>query len=283
MSAFRQALIDGLRRALRHPRLLLPLYLCGLLLGLVQTWPLLVALGNGALYNPFLGELASGGGGDALANLFLGNPLASGSAALWGLLELPLTALFSLAYNFFSGGILSVYAGRASFWAGCRRYCLSFMALGALLLLLILLVVAASALLATLFGGRVGLIFTLLALQLVGALGEYARAIAVVYERRNPFALLARALSFFSRHIGGVLLFVLLGLLIYGGLALLYMLGAGPLTQFAAAVLLWQQLALLATIWLKLLRLAWAVSYVHPPERASIAQEAPSNAPIVVS
>jgi hypothetical protein len=279
---FQQALVDGLRRALRQPRLLLPLYLCGLLLGLVQTWPLLVALGNGALFNPFLGELASGGG-DALANLFLGDPVAPGSAALWGLLVLPLTALFSLAYNVFSGGILSVYAGRRSFWAGCRSLCWSFMGLGALLLLLVVLVVAASALLAALFGGRVGLIFALLALQIVGALGEYARAIAVVYDRRNPLVLLSRALAFFSRHLGGVLLFALLGLLIYGGLTLLYTLAAGPLTQFAVALLLWQQLALLAGIWLKLLRLAWAISYVEASERVPTAPAAPSNAPIVVS
>jgi len=282
VSVFRQALIDGLRRTLRHPHLLLPLYLCGLLLGLVQTWPLLVGLGNGALYNPFLGDLANGGG-DALSNLFLGDPVAPGSAALWGLLVLPLTALFSLAYNFFSGGILSVYAGRRPFWAGCRHNCWSFMALGALLLLLVALVVVASALLAALLGGRVGLIFALLALQIVGALGEYARAIAVVYDRRNPFVLLSRALSFFSRHLGGVLLFALLGLLIYGGLALLYTLAAGPLTQFPAVLLLWQQLALLAAIGLKLLRLAWAVSYVQQSERAPSVPEAPSNTPIVVS
>jgi hypothetical protein len=275
-------LVDGLRRALRHPRLLLPLYVCGLLLGLVQTWPLFVALGNGALYNPFLGELVSGGS-DALTNLFLGDPVAPGSAALWGLLTLVLTALFSLAYNFFAGGVLSVYAGGRPFWAGCRRYCLSFIALGALLLLLIGLVVAASALLVRLLGGLAGLIFALLALQLVGAIGEYARAIAVVQDRRNPFVLLARALSFFARHLGGALLFVSLGLLIYVGLALLYTLAAGPLTQFAAALLLWQLLALFAGIGLKLLRLAWAVSYVQPSERPSTASEAPSNAPIVVS
>jgi hypothetical protein len=282
VAGFRQALVDGLRRALRQPQLLLPLYLCGLLLGLVQTWPLLVALGNGALYNPFLGELATGGG-DALANLFLGDPVAPGSAALWGLLALPLTALFSLAYNVFSGGILSIYTGRRRFWDGCRHNCWSFMALGALLLLLVVLVVVASALLATLFGGRVGLIFALLALQIIGALGEYARAIAVVYDRRNPFVLLARAFSFFVRHLGGALLFALLGLLIYGGLALLYTLAAGPLAQLAVALLLWQQLALLAGIGLKLLRLAWAVSYVHSAERVPTAPETTSNAPIVVS
>ncbi len=67
MQLLRDVLLNGLRQSLRI-RLLWPLYLCGLALGLLQTWPLLIAAANGALFDPFLGYLARGGG-DALADL----------------------------------------------------------------------------------------------------------------------------------------------------------------------------------------------------------------------
>jgi hypothetical protein len=60
MQLFQAVLIQGWRKALRHWCVIVPLYLTGLLLGLVQIWPLL-ANRKQALYNPFLGELAAGG------------------------------------------------------------------------------------------------------------------------------------------------------------------------------------------------------------------------------
>src|SRR5919112_1612285 len=99
MDSLKIAVARGLRDALRF-RLLLPLYLFGLLLGLFQAWPLLVAGVSGGLSNPFIHDLTTGGA-DAIVNLFLGNPAAGAAAGIWALLLLPVAALFSLAYNFF--------------------------------------------------------------------------------------------------------------------------------------------------------------------------------------
>ena len=57
MQLFQAVLVEGWRKVPRHWSVILPLYLTSLLLGLVQTWPLL-ANRNQALYNPFLGELS---------------------------------------------------------------------------------------------------------------------------------------------------------------------------------------------------------------------------------
>lgn len=285
MALFRQALIDGIGRA-RRIRLLLPLYLCGLLLGLLQIWPLLAALGNDALYNPFLGNLARGGG-DAPVSLLIGDAMSPGIAALWAGVTLPLTAAFSLAYTLFSGGIVNVYARTTPFWPGCLRNFWPFVGLGALLLALVGLVAGLGALIGSLLG-VVALPFALLALQFVGALGEYARAFAAVRGRRNPFALAALALRFLARRPGALLL-ALVGLLLHLALALLYAAVAGPLAArsdtlgAAVALIVWQQLALIAWIWVKLLRLAWAVSYIQAADQAVAAPQNPSASPIVVS
>lgn len=263
MGAFRQAFQQGLRGALRNPRMLLPLYLCGLLLGLLQTWPLVAALADGAASNPFLGNLASGGI-DTLVDLFLASPTAAGGTILWALVALPLAALFSLAYNFFSGGIVSVYAGTRPFWAGCRRTFWSFSGLGALLVALLLLLLGAANLLcdALRADGQVRLIIAVLLLVLLNTLGEYARVIAVARDRRNPFALIALALGFYARNFGGVLALLLAGLLLQLALTVLYAPIAGALAG-TPVLIVWQQLAVLAWLWIKLLRLAWALGYVR--------------------
>jgi hypothetical protein len=248
----------GLRCALRHWRVLLPLYLLGLLLGLLQTWPLLAA---GALHNPFLGDLVTGGS-DELVNLFLGSPVAAGAAGGWLLAALLLAALFGLGYNFFVGGILNVYAGRRAFWAGCRFTFWSFAALGALLLALLALAAIIAWLLGIVLGPRVAAAVALLLIQLINVVGEYARAIAVVRERRNPFVLLGAAVAFCAHHLGGVLALALLGLLLHIALAALYVLASETLARSPLALLL-QQIVVLAWLWIKLLRLAWAVKYVQ--------------------
>jgi hypothetical protein len=255
---FHYAFTHGLWRALRHWRVLLPLYLLGLLLGLLQAWPLLSA---GALYNPFLNDLATGGS-DALVNLFLGSPAAAAPAGAWLVIALLLAGLFSLGYNFFAGGILSVYTGRRAFWAGCRSSFWSFLALGALLLILLALAASVAGLLGIALGPRVAALAALLLIQLINVVGEYARAIAVVRERRNPFVLLGAAVAFCARHLGGVLALALLGLLLHTALAALFVLASGALAASLLAMLL-QQIVALAWLWVKLLRLAWAASYVQ--------------------
>jgi hypothetical protein len=261
IQAFRYALLNGSRQALRL-RLLLPLYVCSLLLGLAQIWPLGMAAAGGALHNPFLGDLASGSG-DTLANLFFGSPAAPAAAGLWVLALLPLTALFGLVYNFFSGGILGVWTETRPFWAGCRRTFWAFTGLGILLIVLAALVLVAAVLLGRFVGIVAGLVGGFVLLQIVNLLGEYARALAVARERRNPFVLLGLAIAFCARRAGGVLLLGLLGLLLQLLVAGLYavvagLLGASPL------LVVWQQLVLLAALTVKLLRLAWAASYTQP-------------------
>lgn len=270
MELFRHVFARGLRGALSHWRVVLPLYLVGLLIGLVQSWPVLAA-GGAALYNPALDQLATGGT-DALGDLLLSAPRAVGSAAtIWAIAALLLTLLYSLAYNLLSGGIVSVYAGAAPFWEGCRRWFWSFTGLGVLLLILAAFAATLGWLLGALAGQRGAGIGALALLQLVGATGEYARAQAVARGRRNPAVLIGLALGFMRRHWAGVLALALVGVLLHAALAWLYTLVAGALTGSPAGVL-WQQAVALSWLWVKLLRLAWAVSYV----RAAGASGAPS-------
>ncbi len=130
MKYLRAAVRGGLRQA-RQFWLILPLYVVGLVLGLVQTWPLLVAGSRGGLHNPFLGELAAGGTDIAL-DLLIGSPAARTQALAWAGVALLLTLLFGLAYTYCSGGMLNVAAGMLPFWAGCQRFFWSFLGLGAL-------------------------------------------------------------------------------------------------------------------------------------------------------
>ena len=275
------SIIAGGVRLASHPRLLLPLYVCSLLLGLLQTWPLGIAVARGALRNPFLDDLA-GGGTDALANLFIANPQWFATVGLWSVVLLGLGGVFGLLYNFFAGGILSVYAGARPFWSGCRRYFWTFTGLGVVLMLLALLLVVVLLILRSLLGNGVTLALALVLLQLVNVLGEYARALAVVRDRRNPAALLAAAGAFCLPRIPGVLLLALVGLLLHAGLLAVYRLGAGALGA-SPLVVAWQQLAVLAFIWIKLLRLAWAVRYTQladpatPRHRSSAALTTPPS------
>jgi hypothetical protein len=263
MKRFRGAAIGGLRQARRF-WLILPLYLVGLALGLVQTWPLLAAGSRDGLGDPFLGQLATGGS-DALVDLFIGSSAAPAQALAWIGSALLLAQLFGLAYTFFSGGMLSVAAGTLPFWAGCRRFFWPFLGLGALLLALAAVAAFIAGLAGSWLGGAsTGLLAGLLLLQTLNVVGEYARAIAVVRDRRNPFVLFGAGLSFCLRHLGGVLALALLGLLLHAGVAALYIalgrawLGVGALVVQQLAVLLW--------LWVKLLRLTWALSYVAQPD-----------------
>lgn len=274
MSYFLVATGDGIRRA-RQIWLILPLYLVGLALGLVQAWPLLIAGGPNGLRNPFLSELVTGGS-DALLDLFLGSPAAPAQTLAWAGSALLLMQLFGLSYSLFSGGMLSVAARRLSFWAGCRRFFWSFLGLGAVLVLL----AALAALIAGLGGAMLsnpnaGLLVTLLLLQLLNVVGEYARAIAVARDRRNPFVLLGAALSFCQRHPAGVLALALLGLLLHASVIALYLGLAGfPL---GISALLMQQLIVLLWLWIKLLRLTWALSYVSAVDTGALNTHMPDG------
>src|SRR5262245_31594552 len=147
MQGFGDVFVQGWRATLRHWRALLPLYIVGLILGLVQTWPLLGAAARGALSSPFVGTLA-GGGIEPAIDLFLSDPATVGAAAgLWTLVTFVFTLLFGVAYNFFSGGIVDAYLGGSarSFWAACRRTFWSFTGLGLLLIVLAVLLVIVGA------------------------------------------------------------------------------------------------------------------------------------------
>jgi hypothetical protein len=264
MNRFREALSGGLRQA-RRVWLILPLYMVGLILGLMQTWPLVVAGSRGGLRNPFLADLAAGGS-DAVLDLFIGSATAGTQALVWAVAALLLTLLFGLAYTYFSGGMLSVAAGTFPFWMGCRRFFWSFLGLGMLLVMLALLAVSIASLGGIWLGSpNMGLIVGLLLVQALNIVGEYARAIAVVRRRRNPLVLFGAALAFSVRHLGGVLALALLGLLLHGAVAAFSIgLGNAPLGVGALVV---QQLVVLLWLWVKLLRLTWALSYVAYGDR----------------
>lgn len=255
----------GLRRALRF-KLLLPLYVCGLLLGLVQSWPLIVAAMRDDLRTPLVANLAAGDI-DMLFDMFLGAPETAGvMAGIWLFVTPGLLAIFGLAYNFFSGGILSAYAGQGSFWAACRRTFWSFTGLGMLLVGLFFVVAIGTTLVGSIVGWIIALAGAASLLLLINLLGEYARAIAVVSGRRNPFALLGMAASFCARNLVGTLALALFGLALQIVAAILYR-QLSSVVSVPLLVIAGQQLLVLGWLWIKLLRLAWAVSYVQAVDR----------------
>lgn len=174
MQGFRDVFVAGLRTTLRNWRAMLPLFIVGFALGLVQTWPLLGAAAGGALSNPLIRRLASGGSQSAI-DLFLSNPgTISAGAGLWALGTFVFTLLFGAAYNFFAGGILNTYLGISarSFWAACRRTFWSFTGLGLLLVVLAPLLIAVGAALGGWLGWSGALVATLVLLQLANMLAS---------------------------------------------------------------------------------------------------------------
>jgi hypothetical protein len=261
MSGLKDTLVTGWRRSL-NLSLWLPLYVTSLLFGLIQTWPLLV---NADLVTqPQLGYLATGGV-DAGVNLLLSSreaQIQAGTTTMtWLLMSLLLLILYGLAYNFFVGGILSIWAGTRSFWAGCRYTFWTFIGLGLLLLILVSPVVLITVSAAS-FLGSGALVVGLVLILLINLLGEYARSIAVARSERNPFKLLGRAFMFNLRHFGGVMSLGGLGTALHFGVVGLY-LALGSLVRGTVALALIQQVIVLLWLWVKLLRLAWALSYVQ--------------------
>jgi hypothetical protein len=257
MTTLLDALRGGLRLAAR-PGPALPLYLWGLLLGLIQAWPALLVARAG-LTEPLLNELA-GGDGAAILTLFRGGDIGPQSLALllW-LLAVPLlAALYAAAYNFFSGGALAAWAGAQPYWAACRHTFWSFTGLGALLLLFAGLALTLGWIVGATLGLWAGVAASLALLQLASLLGEYARAIVVVDGRRDPARALRLAIGLCARRPGTLAL----GLAGFGlHAALGWLAGRTGLLGVGLSLALGQLFALL-WVWLKLLRLGWAMAYV---------------------
>lgn len=263
MRSFNAALVGGLLQA-RRPLLALPLYLTGLALGLAQAWPAAWAEASGPLLEPL-----AHGGTDAIVQLLIASEaqaLAPGALG-WLALALGATLVYGAAYNLFSGGALSVIAGRRGFWAGARRYFWCFTGMGVLLILLAIIALAAAALAGVLAGIPASIPVAIVLIQLISLLGEYGRAVAVSRERRSPLAALGGAAGFIGRHLPGVLALAALGLLLHWGVAAAYGAVGG---RAGAAAPLAQQAAALAWVWVKQLRLGWALAYVEgaTPQRA---------------
>lgn len=254
MQSFLAALRGGLTNAARL-RLVLPLYLSGLALGLLQAWPAALAAGSG----PLLEGLAAGDW-DALTLLAIADGEALAPVALlWVVGALAAALAFGGAYNLFSGGILSVWAGRG-FWAGCRRHFWGFVGLGALLVLLAILALLAAGLVGAAAGFGAATLTALALLELVNIWGEYGRAAAVAADRASPLAALGRAARLIARRPLGVLALAALGALLHLSIWGAYNALAGR-AGWAAPLL--QQAAALAWAWVKLLRLGWASAYTE--------------------
>lgn len=265
-----RALLFGLRNS-RNIKLIFPLFLIGLLIGLFQTWPLAWLLDQKLSKSPFLDSLMLSDT-SSLINFVLGapDPMLMGSViSIWLLISICLPLVFGLSYNFFSGGMLSASNGMHSFWSGCWRFFGSFNLLGALLIVIALIVMGVTIALTNLFSSLTLpiLICGLVLLQLLNLLGEYARAIAVVRQRRNAFMLFGAALVFCARHLPGALAFGSFGLLLNLALAAFYWYGSQAISQ-PIVLIIFQQICLFAWVWIKFLRLLWALFYVHNVEVA---------------
>ncbi|CAA9354000.1 MAG: hypothetical protein AVDCRST_MAG93-7261, partial [uncultured Chloroflexia bacterium] len=208
----------GSLRALRL-RPALPLYLASLVLGIAQAWPLLPLVGSIGLRNPFINDLAQGGG-DAYANLFLAVPSSAALTGLWTFALLVAAFLYAMAYNFFAGGIIAGWRSmNVQGLAACRRYFWTFtglqVMLGTLTLIVGVIMLAVAGLQST-----VTVIVLLLIVQLINSVGELARAYAVIHDRRNPFEVWGAAVRFGVRHLPGTLALTFAGFLLHGALVL---------------------------------------------------------------
>lgn len=253
--AFRQ----GLQVALRNAQWLVPFYVASLVFGLLQSWPVLAA-GSSALNNPLAEQLARGDL-DAVVDLFLTRLETFAYVGVWALVALVLVPVYGLLYNFWSGGIVSITAGRRRFWPGGRRTFWSFTALGLILMLLIGLVAAIGVLFAGLLGRR-SLVLVAVLVALINTLGEYARAVAAVNDRQNPFVLLGQAILFCLRHLPGVLALSLAGIVLHAALFVTYGWAVDQVSGGFVQVAL-QQFAAFLFIWIKALRLMWATTYMR--------------------
>ncbi len=266
-----KSLILGARRALAF-RSILPLYMCSLLLGLMQSWPILSLTGSTGLNNPFLLELTQGGT-KPYTDLFLGISGSGTVAGLWAFGLLPAGGIFALVYNFVSGGIIGGWLmTERGFWASSRRFFWSFVGLQFVLAMVALLIIV--------FGGStllsaptVIIVVGMTLLQLLNTLGEYARAYVVVTDRRNPFVALGAAVSFAVRHLPRFLLLTIAGVALHAaliGLAWLLALSLPP----TPLSFVWHQMVLAAAVAVKVVRLSWATAFaqdtaVHSSRSAS--------------
>lgn len=255
-----ERLIFGARRAVSF-RSILPLYVCSLLLGLVQSWPILALAGSTGLNNPFLLELSQGGT-QPYSDLFLGMAGSGTVAGLWAFALLPAGGIFALVYNFVSGGIIGGWlASERGFWASSRRFFWSFLGLQSMLAMVALLVIVATS--STLLSSpTIVIVVGITLLQLLNSLGEYARAYAVTTNRRNPFAALGAALGFAVRHLPRFLLLTIAGVALHAALIGLAWLLATTLPTTPLAFV-WQQVGLAAAVAVKVVRLSWATAFAQ--------------------
>jgi hypothetical protein len=166
--------------------------------------------------------------------------------------------IYGLLYNFWSGGIVSIAAGRRRFWPGGRRTFWSFTALGLMLLVLIGIAAAIGVLVEGLLGwGSLVLVAVLVAL--INTLGEYARAAAAVDDRQNPFVLLGQAMLFCLRYLPGVLALSVIGFVLYAALFATYGWASDQVSGSFLQVVL-QQITAFLFIGIKALRLIWATT-----------------------
>lgn len=238
---------------------ILALYCSSLLLSLIQIWPL---FGQDALYHPLLIPLADRTV-DVLVDLVsTTSDVAMPAVAAWSGIAVVLAFVFGMFYNLLSGGILSTWAGNRPFWQGCRYFFWSFMWLGAMLWVLLLIALAIGSWVGVTVGITAGTIVALTLVQLINLLGEYARAAAVIYQRRNPLVLVAHASRVIVRQLPGALSLGLLGLALHVGVALFYGSVARQSLGFPLTIVL-EQGVVLAWLWVKVLRLGWAVSFTQ--------------------
>jgi hypothetical protein len=253
--AFRQ----GLQVTLRNAQWLVLFYVVSLVISLLQNWPLLAA-GSSVLNNPLAEQLARGDL-DAVVDLFLTRLESLAYVGVWALVGLVLVPIYGLLYNFWSGGIVSIAAGRRRFWPGGRHTFWSFTALGLMIMLLIGIAAAIGVLVEGLLGWN-SLVLVAVLVALTNTLGEYARAAAAVNDRQNPFVLLGQATMFCLRHLPGVLVLSLAGFVLYAGLFAAYGWAVDQVTGSFVQVAL-QQISAFLFIGIKALRLMWATTYMR--------------------
>jgi hypothetical protein len=258
------------RGSLRALRLgpALPLYLASVVLGIAQAWPLLPLVRSTGLRNPFIDDLAQGGG-DTYVNLFLAMPRSAAVTGLWTFALLVAAFLYAMAYNFFAGGIIARWRStNVQGWAACRRYFWTFTALQ-MMLVTLTLIIGGITLAVVSLQNIVTAIVLLFIVQLINSVGELTRAYAVTFDRRNPFEAWGAAVRFSIRHLPGTLALTFAGLLLHIGLVLCAVSLNSVLPPMLLSII-WQQALLIAGIVVKLLRLSWATGLIEGAQVQSV-------------
>lgn len=251
-----QILLQGLQQSFRL-KPILAFYLSNLLLSLIPTLAIVANLTNSGR-NPYLLQLLSQDPLNSLVDLGMGGFSNNNPGALV-LLFIFAFLLQRLCYDFLVGGAIASWDTRYSFWQACTRWFATNIGISLLVIISSIVIIIFASILSAAVHPLLGFGIGLLLIIALNNVGEFARARAVVNNRRNPFSLFFSALWFCISH-PITWITCALGLLIILLTQFPQNIAFSANTALVLGIAL-QQVILLIASWSKALRLSWAYHY----------------------